>query len=82
MYSINARSVTNKEVSIVKAMQDREVDIAAINELNTVNPPNIRGLTYFHARMGKKLRSRAIYIANKWRRYVTKVPEDEKAVNM
>ena len=36
MYSVNARSVTNKVVSLTKAMQDREVDIAVIHKLNTV----------------------------------------------
>ena len=81
-YSVNAISITGIIVSITKIVKDHEVDFAVIHELNTVNPPKIQGYTYLNAREDNKFRGTAVYVANKWRKHVTKIPENVKEVNM
>ena len=61
---------------------ERNVDVAVIHELNTVNPLEIRGYKYFHVRVDKNFRGTAIYVTVKWSKHVTKVPDEEDTVNL
>ena len=58
------------------------MDLAVIHELNIVNPPKIKGYTYFHTRVDKKFMGTAIYITIKWLKHVTKDPNDKNSVDM
>ena len=41
----NCRSINNKKASINEIMETRSVDIGVFSELNTKNPPKIKGFT-------------------------------------
>ena len=60
---LNAGRITNKLSSIKDALRTKKVDVAVIHELNTVNPPDIRGYKIFHVRDDRNFIGTAIYVA-------------------
>ena len=47
VYAANCRSVVNKRKSVEKIFMVRDIDIGILCELNTKNPPKIKGYQQF-----------------------------------
>ena len=69
-----------KLVSVKKILKDRSVDFAVISELNTVNPPHIQN--FCHKLEDKMFRGIAVYVANKWRKQVSGIPNNKHDENL
>ena len=60
----NCRNITNKKASIKEIMEARSVDIEVFSELNTENPPKIKGFTTFSKISKRKFNGIRVYIRN------------------
>ena len=81
LYYANVRSIVNKKKSVKEILDNRNIDIGMFCEINTKNPPRIKGYHPFSQISNKKFRGSCVYVANHLKGSVIRVP-DESSIEM
>ena len=76
IYNCNSRSITNKKQSLEEIFEIKKVDFGIISEVNSKNPPKIKGYHRFNHLSDKKFHGTVIYVNNRLKGSVAKVPDE------
>ena len=79
VYAANCRSIVNKKKSVEEIFTIRDIDIGILCELNTKNPPKIKGYQQFKNVLSSKktlFHHICIYVKNKFQDKVLRVPDE------
>ena len=77
MYSVNSRSLNNKKGSLEEIFEAKQVDFGIISEVNSKNPPRIKGYHRFNCLSDKKFHGTVMYVNNRFKGTAAKIPDEQ-----
>ena len=77
VYSANSRSLNNKKCSVEEIFAAKNIDFGIISEVNSKNPPRIKGYHRFNCLSDKKFHGTVMYVNNRYKGTVAKIPDEQ-----